>query len=80
MREQPPFKLRFDLLVLDGIGAVLVGLGMAKMFAGVDVLPAALQFDETGWVMIALGVLLMLPFVLNFLAQIRARTEGKRFK
>jgi hypothetical protein len=80
MSEQPVFKLRFDLLVLDGLGAVLFALGMAKMYAGIDVLPDAFQFDETGWIMIVLGLLLMLPFVLNFLGQIRARTEGKRFK
>jgi hypothetical protein len=78
--DKAAFKLRLDLLVLDGIGAVLLALGIAKMFAGLDLLPLAFQFDETGWMMIVLGILLMLPFMLNFLGQVRARTEGKRFK
>lgn len=81
MREDKPvFKLRWDLLVVDGVGAVLFAFGMAKMFAGIDILPPTLQYDETGWTMIVLGLLLMLPFTLNFLAQIRARTEGVKFK
>ncbi len=80
MSDKPIFKLRWDLLLLDGIGATLFALGLAKKVAGVDVLPTALQFDDTGWVMIILGVLLMLPFMLNFLGQIRDRTEGQRFK
>ncbi len=80
MSDKPIFKLRWDLLLLDVIGATLFALGLAKKVAGVDVLPTALQFDDTGWVMIILGVLLMLPFMLNFLGQIRDRTEGQRFK
>ncbi|MGJ8619832.1 MAG: hypothetical protein ACSHWN_05825 [Methylophilaceae bacterium] len=80
MSDKPVFKLRWDLLVLDGIGATLFALGLAKKVAGLDILPPALRFDSSGWMMIILGVLLMLPFMLNFLAQIRDRTEGKRFK
>jgi len=80
MSEQPYFKIRFDLLALDGVGTVLFALGTAKMFAGVDFFPAVFQFDETGWVMIVFGVALMLPFLLNFLGQVRERSEGKRFK
>ncbi len=80
MSDKPVFKLRWDLLLLDGVGAALFALGLAKKVAGLDILPAKLQFDDTGWVMIILGVLLMLPFMLNFLGQIRDRTEGQRFK
>ncbi len=80
MSDKPIFKLRWDLLLLDGIGATLFALGLAEKVAGLDILPTALQFDDTGWVMIILGVLLMLPFMLNFLGQIRDRTEGQRFK
>lgn len=77
---EPVFKLRFDLLVLDGIGSLILGLGFAKMFANLDLLPPAYQFDETGWLMIGLGGLLMLPFLLNILWQIRESVEGKWFK
>ena len=80
MSDSPVFKLRWDLLLLDGIGAILFALGLAKKVAGLDILPPALHFDNTGWKMMILGVLLMLPFMLNFLGQIRDRAEGKRFK
>ena len=74
------FKLRFDLLLLDCIGCVFFGLGMAKMFANLDWIPPAYQFDDTGWLMIGLGGMLMLPFLLNILWQIRDSIEGQRFK
>jgi hypothetical protein len=80
MSDKPVFKLRWDLIVLDGVGTILFALGLAKKVAGIDILPSALQFDRTGWTMMIFGVLLMLPFMLNFLGQIRDRTEGKRFK
>ena len=80
MSDKPVFKLRWDLLLLDGVGAALFALGLAKKVAGLDILPVALQFDDTGWVMIIMGVLLMMPFMLNFLGQIRDRTESQRFK
>jgi hypothetical protein len=80
MSDKPVFKLRWDLVVLDGIGAILFALGLAKKVAGLDILPPALQFDDTGWAMIIIGVVLMLPFMLNFLGQIRDRAEGQRFK
>jgi len=75
---KPAFKMRFDLLALDVIGSVLLGLGLAKKFANLDLLPTAFQLDAT-W-MIGLGVLLMLPFFLSMTGQIRANAEGKRFK
>lgn len=78
--EKPVFKLRWDLLLLDGIGSILFGLGLAKLLAGLDILPVAFQFDKTGWTMLLLGLLCMLPFMLNVLGQVRARTEGRRFK
>lgn len=78
--EKPVFKLRWDLLLLDGIGSILFGLGLAKLLAGLDILPVAFQFDKTGWAMLLLGLLCMLPFILNVLGQVGARTEGRRFK
>jgi len=80
MSEKPAIKISLNLLVLDGIGSILFGLGLAKLLAGLDILPVAFQFDKTGWTMLLLGLLCMLPFMLNFLGQVRARTEGRRFK
>ncbi|MDP2193358.1 MAG: DUF1418 family protein [Alphaproteobacteria bacterium] len=78
MTDKSGFQLRWDLIILDGIGTILFALGLAKVL-GIDMLPSAWQFDRTGWLMLIVGVLLMLPFMLNILGQVRNRTEGKRF-
>lgn len=75
MAQQQHFKIPLGLLVLDGLGALLVGLGLAKMFAGIDIVPASLLFDQHGWTLIIVGALLMLPFMVHFFAQIRSRAE-----
>jgi len=81
MAEHSKVKISFPFLILEGLGSALFGLGMAKMVADIDVLPVSLQFDETGWTMIILGVLLMLPFLFHFLSQIRSQVEdAKRVK
>ncbi len=80
MSNHKPFKLPVGLLVLDGLGTVLVGLGLAKMFGNINVLPASLQPDETGWTFIIIGGLLMLPFILFFFSKVRERAEKKIVK
>ena len=76
MNEQPRFKLRFDLLSLAIVGNIFVALGLAKMFGGVNILPAAFQFDETGGLRIGLGVMLIVPFFMNFLNQVVGHNTG----
>jgi hypothetical protein len=66
MEQTKSFKLPLSLVVLDGFGALFLGLGLAKKFAGVDFLPTAFQFDKNGWLFIIIGVLLMLPMMLHF--------------
>lgn len=80
MAKQQGFKIPLGLLVLDGLGALLIVLGLAKMFAGVEIVPARLMFDEHGWTLIILGALLMLPFMFNLFAQIRSRAEHNIIK
>lgn len=80
MAEQQGFKIPLGLLVLDGLGALLMGLGLAKMFAGINIVPASLQFDQHGWTLIIVGGLLMLPFMFHFFAQIRSRAERNMVK
>ena len=80
MDEKSAFKLPLGLVALDGLGAILVGLGLAKMFAGLEILPAALQFDEKGWTLIITGALLMLPLMLHLSTKLRERAEQKLVK
>lgn len=53
------------LLILDVIGAVLLGLGLAKYFANVDVIPVSWRFENYGPVLIGIGAALMLPFMVH---------------
>ncbi|MDZ4210625.1 MAG: hypothetical protein U1C59_02775 [Methylotenera sp.] len=74
------FKLPLSLVLLDMIGVVLIGLGVTKMFAGVDLLPADILQDEQGWLLIIAGLLLMIPLLLHLLVSLRARAEEKLVK
>jgi hypothetical protein len=76
MNEPSGFKLRLDLLTLAIVGNIFVALGLANMFGGVNILPAAFQFDETGGLRIGLGVVLILPFFLDFLKQVGGHKGG----
>lgn len=58
-------------LVLDGAGAILLGLGLAKILAGVDVLPPAMRFEDYGMTFVAGGILLMLPMVFYMIGKAR---------
>lgn len=78
--EKIAFKPSLTLIVLDAIGAVFVGLGLAKMFAGLDLLPAALQLGHKGWAFIIIGALLMLPMLLYLFVRVRERAEKKLTK
>ena len=78
--DKKVFKLPLSLIALDVIGAILVGLGMAKMFAGIDLLPAAFQLDEKGWTLIVVGALFMLPLMLHFFVKMREQAEKKLTK
>ena len=55
-----------NLLVLDFIGSILIGLGLAEWFADTNLVPASLQFEHYPIVMIVIGVLFILPFTLFF--------------
>jgi hypothetical protein len=66
-----PPTLPVHLLLLDMIGVVLVGIGLFEQFSGTSMLPEALRDPGLPWVMIACGVLLMLPLVVHFIAMAR---------
>jgi hypothetical protein len=75
VQENKTFKPSLGLVVLDAIGAVLLGLGLAKMFAGLDILPASLMVDNTGTTFVIVGILLMLPMLIQLFVYIRTQAE-----
>lgn len=60
--QSTPIPLK--LIILDAIGTVLAGLGLAKYFGGIDVLPASLLLDKSGLMLIVIGAALMLPMMM----------------
>ncbi len=75
-------KISFPLgtLALEFIGSVLMALGFAKLFAGIDLLPVISQYDTSGWLLISIGFILTLPFVFFILSKVRERAEQKAVK
>ena len=74
-QEIKPFKPSLGIVVLDAIGALFLGLGLAKMFAGLDILPASLMVDDTGMTFVIVGILLMLPMLIQLFVYIRTQAE-----
>ncbi len=75
MKQQTlPFPVH--LLVLDMLGVALVGLGLFELLGGQDsLLPAFMADPAMPWVMIASGVLFMLPMVVHVIAMARRRAR-----
>ena len=80
MTQATPFKLPLQLLLLDWVGAVLLGLGLAEEFAGVDILNGVLDFAYRPYVLMVAGTLMMLPMLLFILNAARSRAEGRVMK
>ncbi len=57
-------KLPFSLILLNGIGGILLGLGLADMFGNIQIVPEALRINNYQTIMIVIGILLELPFIL----------------
>lgn len=74
------FKPPLSLVILDVIGTIFLGLGFAKMFAGINFLPATIQLDEKGWTLIIVGVLFMFPMLLHIFVKMREQAEKKLIK
>lgn len=80
MTQEPTFKLPINLILIDGVGTALLVLGLAEHFAGIDVLPTALNFEYRAYVLMAVGVILMMPLVLYFLNLARSCQERQLLK
>lgn len=68
-----PFPL--GMLALEFFGTLVMGLGIARKFGGIDLLPALTQFDQSGWLLIGLGFLLTLPFLFYILTKVQEKAE-----
>ena len=57
------FKFPPLILLLDLVGMVFIGVGLAEYFASVNWLPATLRFEYFEFIMIFLGFLMTIPLV-----------------
>jgi hypothetical protein len=74
MHDEKKIPLPLGMLILEFFGSVLIALGIAKKWGDIDVLPAITKYDQSGWLLIGLGVLLTLPFLLYIIAKVREKT------
>lgn len=75
MSNKQPLKLPLNLIVMDVVGAVALGLGLAKLLGGIDIIPLNMRFENHGLALVLVGVLLMMPmmrYLFNFI-----RTQSK---
>ncbi len=77
MQKTKKLRIPIQLLVLDALGAVLLGIGLAEWVAGTDLVPESLQFDNYYIVMVVCGVLLMLPLIAFVLRTALGRVPRK---
>lgn len=66
------------LIFLDIIGTVLLGLGLAKYFADVDVIPVSLRFDYYGQMFIGMGAALILPLMVHVGSKAKSGAPDKQ--
>ena len=74
---QAKFRIPVQDLLLDGIGAILLGIGLAKVFAGADVLPPAWRFENYAMTFVVGGIVMMLPMVFYMIGKAREQQNAE---
>ena len=59
------------LIILDAIGAILLGVGAAELFANTNLVPKSFQFENYAMVMIIFGIAMMLPIITFMLSGLK---------
>ena len=74
--EEKKWKPPVGLVLLDAVGAVLLGLGLAERIAGTNLIPESFQFENYDLVMIVVSGFLMVPMLLNLVGHARERARN----
>lgn len=75
MNRNKPLKIPPSMLVLDFIGAILVGLGMAEWLADTNLVPESLRFGNYPVTLVICGVILMFPAILHMIQYATGRRQ-----
>ena len=76
MNQTKKLHIPMRLIILDAIGAVLLGLGIAELFANTNLMPEAWQLPNYAVIMIIFGIAMMLPMVTYIFS--RGKNDGPR--
>ena len=68
-------RLPARLYLLGSLGALAMGFGAANVFGGVDVMPAALRFENYGATLMVIGAVMIVPELIHFLRRPLERDE-----
>lgn len=77
MEQKRKLVMPLKLVLLDVVGTAMVGLGVAKHFANVDLIPAALRFENYGITFVVAGVALMAPLILHLIGAARQKGHAR---
>lgn len=77
MQTRPGIRIPLQYLVMEGVGAILAGIGIARVFAGVDLLPWRVPFEHYGEALIVMGVALGAPLVVHLVKGAAAKQRGE---
>lgn len=71
MNEKIRLPVPVYYLLLDAVGALLLGLGLAKYFAGLDIIPPVMRFENYDIAFMVFGVVIMLPAIFHIIGKAR---------
>ena len=72
MEEKSKPFIPYIFIGIDAIGTILLGLGIAKHFVHIDILPPAMRFENYGMAFMIIGVILMLPLVVHVITKVQS--------
>ena len=75
MEEKKSLLIPLDLIVMDAFAMIFIGLGAAKLFADVDIVPKFLRFDGYAIGFIVAGVMLAMPMMTHIIRMAKAARQ-----
>ena len=70
--------ISLPLLIASAIGALVLAIGLADYFAGVELLPTALRSENDAMIMIVLGAVIMVITDLLIVRSVLKRSKTRR--
>jgi len=75
MNERIHLPVPVYYLLLDAIGTILLGLGLAKYFADLDIVPPVMRFENYAVAFMVFGIVIMLPALFYIIGKARGKNS-----